>query len=68
MTNEDKRLANTEYAMVALWNMIGPTLNTELLFAVDQMIGDYFDANKSLGADFNKVHMEFYKDDTDANE
>ena len=63
MNNYEKRMANTEYAIIALWNMISDMLtdNPEKLMAVDRMIGDYFDANESLGADFSTTHVDFYK-------
>lgn len=65
MTNEDKRLANTEYAIIALWNMVSDMLTSdpEKLMIIDQMIGDYFEAQESLGAEFARTHIEFYKDD-----
>ena len=68
MTNEDKRLANTEYAIIALWNMVSDMLTSdpEKLMSIDQMIGDYFEAQESLGADFKSTHLEFYKGEDNA--
>lgn len=66
MTDIEKRLANTEYAFLALWNLLGPTIDPQVEFAIDQMVGDYFDANESLGADFSMTHSGFHTGDGNA--
>ena len=63
MTDMEKRLANTEYAFMALWNLLSPSLPAQTAFTIDQMVGDYFDANSSLGADFSTVYAEFHTGD-----
>ncbi len=53
MTNIQKRVENTEVALVALWSLIEDTLPQEHREATTQMMNDFFDANVELGAEFD---------------
>jgi len=57
MTNIEKRLFNTERALVSLWSLLEPTCGEVTKKAIDLMISDYFDAQVSLGVEFNGDFM-----------
>jgi arylsulfatase A-like enzyme len=53
MTNIEKRLINTERALVAFYSLIEDNLTTETKEAVSKMMEEYFDSNVSLGGNFD---------------
>jgi len=58
MTNIEKRLQNTERALLALWVLIKDTMPPAYADAVQDMMSDYFDANTELGSDLDTVGFE----------
>ena len=54
MMNElEKRLANTETALIALWAIMKDTMPPDHQDVIDEMMSDFFGANSSLGSNFN---------------
>jgi len=49
----EKRLANTEAALIALWSLTKDTMPQEVFNNTDNMMNEYFDANESYGSNFN---------------
>ena len=53
MTDIEKRLANTESALIALWSLTKETMPPQYQKDIDKMMNEYFDANAKLGATFD---------------
>lgn len=53
MDDLEKRLQNTERALIALWGLMKDTMPPAYQDSIDRMINEYFDANESLGANFD---------------
>ncbi len=51
MTDIEKRLQNTERALIGLWSLMQDTMPPAYAQDIDAMINDYFDANAGLGSD-----------------
>lgn len=51
MTNIEKRLQNTERALVALWALIGETMPHHVIGGASQMMEEYFEAQGALGSE-----------------
>jgi len=49
----EKRLANTETALVGLWSLMKDTMPPDYQRNIEVMMNEYFDANNKLGADFS---------------
>ncbi len=54
----EKRLANTEAALFALWNLMQDSQPPHLQYSAGNMIEDYFQANADLGASFDVREFE----------
>lgn len=52
MTDLEKRVHNTENALVALWALIQNTIPAENKDHIENMMEEYFNANTDLGATF----------------
>lgn len=48
-----KRLMNTEMALVGLWSLLQDLMPRGTQSSVGQMMNEYFDANTEMGADFD---------------
>jgi len=48
----EKRLQNTERALVALWALMKDAMPPGQQNSIEKMINEYFDANEALGANF----------------
>jgi hypothetical protein len=59
MNDLEKRLHNTEVMLVSLWALIEDTMPPVYRETIDEMMEDYFNANDSLGADFD-TSRQFY--------
>ena len=55
MTDLEKRLANTERALFAMWALMRDTMPPANEQDISAMIAEYFEANERLGADFNCI-------------
>ena len=53
MTDIEKRLQNTERALIALWSLMKETMPPEYQENIDRMVSEYFDANYALGSVFD---------------
>ena len=53
MESLEKRLANTEKALLALWSLMQDTMPPDYQRSINKMMNDYFDANDTLGANFD---------------
>lgn len=53
MTDLEKRLLNTEKALLALWALMRDTMPPAYQDDIDRMVNEYFDANNALGAIFD---------------
>ena len=53
MTDIEKRLQNTERALIALWSLMKDTMPPAYQEDIDRMVNEYFDANSALGSDFD---------------
>ena len=62
MSDLEKRLANTEKALVALWSLIQDTLPPAYQEDTDKMMEEYFNANCKLGADFNNASGKYFQE------
>ena len=58
MTDLEKRLANTERTLVALWALMKDTAPPEYREGIDRMMEEYFDVNTNLGAAFSEILIE----------
>ena len=64
MTNEEKRLINTERALVSLFALIEDSLSEADAYAANKMMGMYFHTNEGLGANFEQTSEVFlHKED-----
>lgn len=63
MTDIEKRLVNTETALVALWSLLEDTFPPAYADSVATMMEEYFDANKSLGSVFRDKAPIFHSKD-----
>lgn len=59
MDSVEKRLRNTELALLALWTLMKDTMPPACQDDIDKMMNKYYDANAELGADFN-AQLGFY--------
>ena len=59
MSDIEKRLQNTEKALLALATVLGDVVSAEKESQINTIMSDYFDANTSLG--FNATNAEFIK-------
>ena len=53
MNNLEKRLQNTERALIDLWTLLKDTVPPAYADNIDDMMGEYFEANTELGGDFD---------------
>jgi len=60
MTDLEKRLRNTEMALLGLWTLMKDTMPPSYQEDIDKMMNDYFDANASMGSDFD-ANNGFYR-------
>ena len=49
----EKRLMNTEMALVALWSFLQDTMPPAIQANVGEMMNEFFDTNSEMGADFD---------------
>ena len=52
MSELEKRLANTETALLSLWEIMKDTMPPDYQNNIDKMMNDFFEANSGLGASF----------------
>ena len=48
----EKRLINTERALLALWSLLEDTMPANKTISIDNMMQEFFEANTDLGANF----------------
>jgi len=53
MDDLEKRLINTEKALVALWALLKDTVPPAYEEGIEEMMSDYFTASTKLNADFS---------------
>jgi len=63
----EKRLYNTEIALMSLWHLMADTMPPAYEEAITRMMNDYFDANKNLGSEFIIQNGFIKKEDFTAN-
>lgn len=60
MDTLEKRLRNTELALLAMWSLMKDTMPPAYQEDIDKMINEYYDANAALGSDFNAELREMF--------
>jgi hypothetical protein len=55
----EKRLANTEMALHALWTLLSDTVPPTYSEDITSMMSEYWECNKSLGSE---VPIEFHRE------
>lgn len=53
MSDLEKRLDNTEKALLSLWALMMDTMPPDYQRDIDKMMNEYFEANSGLGATFD---------------